>query len=135
MSELSLGPVITPVFGLEPVLEGDRLRVNFSGTGDMSAITELNDYLRAVHAEVQRLFLAGVTCDLRKLSFMNSSCFKAFVTWIDAVKNDSRQYPIVLLANPELHWQRRSLEALRRLAIGIVTVEQWTGENPQSSGT
>jgi hypothetical protein len=56
--------------------------------------------------------------------FMNSSCFKAFVTWIDSVKTDSRQYRIVLLANSELHWQRRSLEALRRLAIGVVSVEQ-----------
>jgi hypothetical protein len=46
------------------------------------------------------------------------------VTWIDAVKTDTRQYRIVLVANPELHWQRRSLEALRRLAIGIVNVEQ-----------
>jgi hypothetical protein len=124
VSELLLGPVVTPVFALEPSLEADRLRIDFSGTGDMSAIEELNAYLKRVHAEAQRLFIREVACDLRKLSFMNSSCFKAFVTWIDAVKTDTRQYRIVLLANPELHWQRRSLEALRRLATGIVSVEQ-----------
>jgi hypothetical protein len=55
---------------------------------------------------------------------MNSSCFKAFITWIDTVKNASRPYRIRLLADPSLHWQRRSLEALRRLATGIVVVDQ-----------
>jgi len=124
MSELALDAVVTAVFALQPSLEGDRLRINFSGTGDMSAIEELNGYLKRVHVEAQRLGVTEVACDLRQLSFMNSSCFKAFVTWIDAVKTDTRQYRIVLLANPDLHWQRRSLEALRRLATGIVTVEQ-----------
>jgi len=123
VSELALDRVVTPVLTLEPSLEGERLRVDFSGTGDMSAIEALNGYLKRVHAEAQRLNLAEVICDLKKLSFMNSSCFKAFVTWIDAVKTDSRHYRIVLLANPELHWQRRSLEALRRLATGVVSVE------------
>ena len=127
MSELSLGAVVTPVFSLEPSLEGQRLTVRFAGTGDMSAIAELNDYLKQVHQEAQRLLVAEVACDLRQLSFMNSSCFKAFVTWIDSVKTDTRQYRILLLANSELHWQRRSLEALRRLAIGVVTVEQSGG--------
>lgn len=127
MTELALGPVVTPVLALEPSLDGKRLRVQFSGTGDMSAISELNDFLKRVHTEVQRLEVNEVACDLRRLSFMNSSCFKAFVTWIDAVKTGERQYRIVLLANPELHWQRRSLEALRRLATGVVTVEQQPG--------
>jgi hypothetical protein len=124
VSELLLGPVVTPVFALQPHLEGDRLLIDFSGTGDMSAIEELAAFLKRVHVEAQRLGVSEVSCDLRQLSFMNSSCFKSFVTWIDAVKTDTRHYRIVLVANPDLHWQRRSLEALRRLAIGIVSVEQ-----------
>ena len=124
MSALELRPVNTGVLSLEPTLEGDRLHIAFTGTGDMSAITELGDYLLKVHAEAERLPASEVVCDLRKLSFMNSSCFKAFVTWIDTVKNAERTYGIRLLANPDLHGQRRSLEALRRLATGVVTVEQ-----------
>lgn len=124
MTQLNLNPVVTGVLSLEPSLEEDQIKVAFAGTGDMSAIAELNDYLKKVHDEAQRLVVPQVTCDLRKLSFMNSSCFKAFVTWIDTVKNDARPYKIRLLAEPSLHWQRRSLEALRRLAVGVVTVEQ-----------
>jgi hypothetical protein len=121
---LLLDGVATSALSLEPSLEEDRLKVTFTGTGDMSAITELNEYLKRVHGEAQRLSVPEVTCDLRKLSFMNSSCFKAFVTWIDTVKNDPRPYRIRLLAESSLHWQRRSLEALRRLAVGVVSVEQ-----------
>ena len=54
---------------------------------------------------------------------MNSSCFKAFVVWIDTVKNAGRVYRIRFLTDPEMHWQRRSLEALRRLATNVVSVE------------
>jgi hypothetical protein len=39
------------------------------------------------------------------------------------VKNAAAPYKIVFLTDPNLHWQRRSLEALRRLAVSIVTIE------------
>jgi hypothetical protein len=83
----------------------------------------LGTYLKQVHAEAERLRLAEVTCDFRKLSFMNSSCFKAFVVWIDTVKNAAQGYRIRFLTDPAMHWQRRSLESLRRLATRVVSVE------------
>jgi hypothetical protein len=55
MSDLNLSPVITPVFALEPSLHGDRLQIAFSGTGDMSAIGEFNEYLTKVHGEASAL--------------------------------------------------------------------------------
>lgn len=104
-------------------LEGDKLTVVFDGTGDVGAIEPLSDYLKLLHGEASRLALGEVTCDFRKLSFMNSSCFKAFVVWIDTVKNAARGYRIRFVTAPEQHWQRRSLEALRRLATSIVSVD------------
>ncbi len=106
-----------------PSLEADKATIAFAGTGDVAAIELLSDYLKRVHAEAERLALSEVTCDFRQLSFMNSSCFKAFVVWIDTVKNAARSYRIRFLTDPGMHWQRRSLEALRRLATGIVSVE------------
>jgi hypothetical protein len=64
-----------------------------------------------------------VRCDFRRLGFMNSSCFKSFVVWIDTVKNAPIAYKISFLTDPNLHWQRRSLEALRRLAVNVVSIE------------
>jgi hypothetical protein len=120
---LELGRVDTAAFSCAPMLEAGKLTISFGGTGDAAAIAILGAYLPQVHAEAQRLNLPEVTCDFRKLSFMNSSCFKAFVVWIDTVKNAAQTYRIRFLTDPEMHWQRRSLEALRRLATTVVTVE------------
>lgn len=110
-------------FSCEPRLEGRKLLIAFQGTGDVAAVELLADYLQRVHAEAQRLGLTDVDCDFRKLTFMNSSCFKSFVVWIDRVKNSPQPYRIRFVTEPSLQWQRRSLEALRRLATGVVVVE------------
>jgi len=120
---LELAAVDTPAFSCAPTLDAGRLTVTFVGTGDVAAVEVLGTYLKQVHAEAERLGLTEVTCDFRKLVFMNSSCFKAFVVWIDTVKNAARGYRIRFLTDREMHWQRRSLEALRRLATSVVSVE------------
>lgn len=120
---LELEGVTSPGLRCTPSLDADKATIAFAGTGDVAAIGLLSDYLKQVHAEAERLALSEVTCDFRQLSFMNSSCFKAFVVWIDTVKNAARSYRIRFLTDPSMHWQRRSLEALRRLATGIVSVE------------
>ena len=120
---LELPPLEAPGLSCALVLDGGKLTVAFTGTGDVAAVEPLGDYLKRLHGEAERLALSEVTCDFRKLSFMNSSCFKAFVVWIDTVKNAASGYRIRFLTAPEQHWQRRSLEALRRLATSIVSVD------------
>jgi len=121
--ELILAPARVPDFACAPSYEQGSLTITFSGTGDVGAVELLADYLKRAHAEAERLLVSEVRCDFRKLSFMNSSCFKSFVVWIDTVKNANRQSRIRFLTDPEMHWQKRSLEALRRLATNVVTVE------------
>lgn len=121
--ELQLAPAHVPGFTCEPTLVQGRLAIKFAGTGDVAAIELLAVYLKRVHAEVERLGLSEVSCDFRQLLFMNSSCFKAFVVWIDTVKNAARPYRIRFLTDPEMHWQKRSFEALRRLATSVVSLE------------
>ena len=123
MSELALCPVASDGFQATPTLDGARLSIVFSGSGDMNAIELLSSFLKQVHEQARQIPVAEVSCDFRQLAFMNSSCFKSFVVWIDTVKNADPRYRIHFLTNPDLHWQRRSLEALRRLAVNIVTIE------------
>jgi hypothetical protein len=110
-------------FKAAPTLVDSRLMLRFAGSGDMNAMSSLSVYLKRVHEEAARLSLSEVTCDLKQLVFMNSSCFKSFAVWIDTVKNAQPGYRIRFLTDPNLHWQRRSLEALRRLAANIVTID------------
>ncbi|HEY5377270.1 MAG TPA: hypothetical protein VIK01_26505 [Polyangiaceae bacterium] len=126
MSELALGALTGDSFQAAPALDGSRLTLRFSGSGDMNAISPLSLYLKQVHEEALRLSVSEVSCDLQQLVFMNSSCFKSFVVWIDTVKNAEPGYKIRFLTDPNLHWQRRSLEALRRLAANVVTIETAT---------
>jgi hypothetical protein len=124
MSEvLALEAVETTGFSCTPSFAEGNLTVTFTGTGDVAAVELLGSYLKRLHVEAQRLGASEVRCDFRKLTFMNSSCFKAFVVWIDTVKNSSQSYRIRFLTDPEMHWQKRSLEALRRLATTVVSIE------------
>jgi hypothetical protein len=125
MSGTSLVPVVENGFSLTPELEAPTLTIAFSGNADMAAVKPLSTYLSQVHAEALQLGLEEVAFDLKELYFMNSSCFKSFVTWINSVSTGDPKlaYRIRFLANPQQYWQRRSLDALRRMAQNVVTVE------------
>jgi hypothetical protein len=97
----------------------------FTGNADLRALEPLEQQLRALHASAIQHRVAAVRVDLRKLEFMNSSCFKCFITWLALVQElpDEEHYRIVFMSNGQMHWQRRSLEALRCFAIDLVSIE------------
>jgi hypothetical protein len=117
--------VIESGFSLESTHEEDKLIVRFSGNADMNAMRSLTACLKRLHDEAIRLAAHEVVCDFHGLYFMNSSCFKAFVGWVTTIEalDPTKRYKIRLLSNQQLHWQKRSLEALRCLADQIVIVE------------
>jgi hypothetical protein len=125
MNDLALSPVRKAGFSLEPMLNGSVLRVAFAGTGDMATVPVLASFLKHVHGEARRLGVLEVTFDLTELYFMNSSCFKSFVTWISQVASldQKARYRIKFRTNQQLLWQRRSLEALRCLATDVISIE------------
>jgi hypothetical protein len=124
MSLLGLSHVVETGFSLRPELAEGTLTVHFSGNADMAAVEKLSAYLKEVHREAIGLAATEVSFDFRDLYFMNSSCLKAFVNLIDTVSREEQcRYRLRFLANAKLHWQRRSLEALRRLGPDLVTVE------------
>lgn len=100
------------------------LTLKLVGNADMAAKDSLDALLPRVHEEAQKSGLQEVAIDFRELEFMNSSCFKTFVTWISDVTElePSKQYKIRLLSRPELHWQKRSLHALRCFAVDLITI-------------
>lgn len=124
MTQLDLTPIVREGFSLTPNMEGDRMVVQFAGNGDMAAVDPLGAYLKLVHRHAVELQVSRVDFDFSDLYFMNSSCFKAFVTLIDTVQRAGPgAYSVWFLTNPRIHWQRRSLEALRHMAPKVVQVE------------
>jgi hypothetical protein len=100
------------------------LVAKLSGTADLRVTDSVEAILTRVHQKAMELRIPEVQMDLRDLEFMNSSCFKSFVSWISEVSDlTTGQYRIRFLSNPSILWQRRSLHALSCFAAELVTIE------------
>jgi hypothetical protein len=101
------------------------MQLTLTGTADAGVEAALNELLGRLHGESQRAKVDAVTVDLRALEFMNSSCFKSFITWIVAVRRlpEEQHYRIRFVSNAALHWQKRSLHAISYFGGELVTVE------------
>jgi hypothetical protein len=121
---LGITALETPTFSVHPTLEEDVLVARVAGNGDMAAIEPLARYVKILHKEALALGLSRVHLDVRDLYFLNSSCLKSLLTWINGLSADTPPaYGVCFITNANLFWQRRSLEALRRLAPNVVTIE------------
>jgi hypothetical protein len=105
--------------------EGGDILVRFKGNAESNAEIELPEFLKAVHDVALREQIRRVKVDMTTLAFMNSSCFKDFIVWLEKVRECAaeRQYQIVFMSNAAQHWQRRSLYALSCFAKDHVTIE------------
>ena len=101
------------------------LVVRMSGTADLRVTDTVEKLLSNVHQQATLGHLGEVKVDLRNLEFMNSSCFKSFVSWISQVQElaESSQYRILFFSNPAILWQRRSLNALSCFAAHLITID------------
>lgn len=125
MNLLNLPVLSPPGFTVTPEISDRILTLRFRGDADMSTFKVLDDYLGVVHVGALSHGVTIVVVDFLGLEFMNSSCFKCFVTWLGKVQDLPMvsRYRVVFDANRELHWQRRSLNALRSFAMDVVSVE------------
>jgi hypothetical protein len=112
-------------FSSKTEVAANVLTVAFTGNLDMDALALLKDFYVSLHREAAALKVARVDVQLHELYFINSSCLKVLVTWISQVREGAgaEHYPIRFLTNPNLHWQRRSLNALQCLARDLITID------------
>ncbi|WP_437585851.1 hypothetical protein [Sorangium sp. So ce1000] len=122
MSSLRVESVVTDSFGIEPALREDTLSVKLTGTGDMAAAAPLGSYCKALQAEVVRLSVNAVEFDVRALYFLNSSCLKAFISFICGLAGLGLKCKVQFVTDARLGWQRRSLTALERMSPELVSI-------------
>jgi hypothetical protein len=106
--------------------EDGIVRIVLTGSADsFEAKSDLETTMQRLHDEALRVATSKVVVDLRGLSFMNSSCFKVFVSWLASVRalDESKQYKIHLVSSPAVSWQKRSLNALSCFAVNLVVIE------------
>jgi anti-anti-sigma factor len=106
-------------------LEGDVVGLRLSGSADARSMSSLGAVVHRAAAAARQPGIREILVDLRELEFMNSSCFKHFVTWICAVQEEPTPSAphFRFVSDPKRLWQRRSLHALSGLAEGLVSIE------------
>lgn len=133
MSELGLKREVHDKLTLEPVLTGGKLQVNLSGLCDSFAVKPLGAYLERVAAEVGRLGLATVAIDVTRLSLLNSSSLKQFITFLRPMKSGESKCKVEFVVDDQSPWQRRCLAALARMCPNAVSLRDVGGGGPGSN--
>lgn len=122
MEALQIVDVKDREFSTKTEHEGSLLTVHMRGNWDMKAVSPLDEFTRSVQAQAKLLKVDRVVFHLGEVEFMNSSCLKSFARWA-GVLGKGNDEPYSLTFRTEAPWQRRSLDALRVLAGGKVTIE------------
>jgi hypothetical protein len=104
---------------------GPEVVFRLTGTADALIGQNLENLLSVVHDSALMLNVPQVRVDLRELVFMNSSCLKDIVTWLNKVRLHAGPggYRIILVSSVKQRWHRRTVEALRCFAPEAVTLE------------
>lgn len=108
-----------------PSFVDGQLSLSFAGSADSRSQGAIEAMLGRVHTEALRLKLPEVAIDFRDCDFVNSSCFKAFVVWLEQIQelDAAQQYRLRFYSDDTKAWQRRSLQALSCFAIELVHIE------------
>jgi hypothetical protein len=122
---LKVAPISTTTFSAAIGEANGNPVVSLSGNADTLVLSRFSSFIQGLHAELTERGLREIQVDTGKLYFMTSSCLKVLVTWLTSIKelDAKKRYQVVFLSNPDLHWQRRSFEALRHIADGAVTIQ------------
>ena len=104
--------------------ESGDLIVRLVGTADSRFTDDLSRFVVSAQQVALATAPSRVVIDFRELEFMNSSCFKSFVNWLQNLLElePERQYRIRFLQDPDKHWQARSLKALSCFAADLVEI-------------
>lgn len=101
------------------------LVLTLRGNADASIETALRELVERLHAVAVAQHARAVRVDLTQLEFMNAASLNTLVEWlmlIDDLPADHR-YVLRFALDPELPWQRRSLQTLSYFASHLVEVE------------
>ena len=118
-------PIKSKIFQASASNEGTIATLRLMGTADASVHALVQQAVTVMREQARVLQVSEVAVDMRELEFMNSSCFKCFITWLsDLLEQPAEQrYRIRFLSDPSKHWQHRSLRALSCFAVDLVTIE------------
>jgi anti-anti-sigma factor len=115
----------TQSFSASTQVDDGKLLTKLVGNADVGVKPALADFLTQVHEAAKSRAVSEVVVDLRDVEFMNSACLKTIVTWIFVARElpETDRYQILLVSDPSVLWQRRSVQALSCVATELVKLQ------------
>ena len=110
------------VFSTRSELSGQRLRVVLTGCLDMETAPDLERFLADITRVLTNDGVRDVEFEMAGLYLMSSSSISITAAWIKRLKGVAPSCRIRFKTNPNLAWQRRTLESIRRVAENMVSV-------------
>jgi hypothetical protein len=122
-----MSAIVDDIFGNEfstkSLVRGDQVAVQLIGCLDLDTAPILRHFLSQLTRGVQAGELLEFEFDIEQLYLLSSSAISHFAIWLKGLKATERVRRVQFRTNPNLAWQRRSLDALRRLAQPLVNVD------------
>ena len=119
---LALGDVRGEVFSTRSELSNQRLRVVLTGCLDMETAPDLERFLADVTRVLTGEGVRDVEFEIAGLYLMSSSAISITAAWLKRLKGVAPWCRVKFKTNPNLAWQRRTLESIRRVAESMVSV-------------
>jgi hypothetical protein len=111
-------------FSTQSQLTASSIVVKMVGNADSAVHDRFKLFLDELSEAAVKLRVQEAVFDFEDLYFMSSSCLALFLKMVTGViERPSERYAIRFRANPNLRWQRRSLNAVRMYAPDIVVIE------------
>jgi hypothetical protein len=115
--------IMGTAFSTKSLVSGDQVTVQLIGCLDLETAPLLRRFLTQLAREVDAGGLLEFEFDLEHLYLLSSSAISHFAIWLKTLRASKRVRQVKFRTNPNLAWQRRSLDALWRLAQPMLTVE------------
>jgi hypothetical protein len=124
MSVDAVAPLTLTGFEAVPSLKDGTLELSLRGNADMTVSATLGKYMKELDALCRRTGVTVVHVKLVDLYFLSSSCFQAIAAWVlsIAARPPESRYTVKFETHAAQSWQKRSLEAIRRVAPTIAVV-------------
>jgi hypothetical protein len=122
---VSISDIREQTFSTRSQHQANAIVVSMSGNADTAIHDRLKIFLDEVHETARAVRIKETVFEVRELYFMNSSCLSLFLRLINVVVESpsSQKYTLRFQSNPNLRWQKKSLQALASFAQDIVVVE------------
>ena len=120
---MAIADISGEIFNTRSELDDSGVRVKLTGCLDMETAPSLERFLNGLTRALESEDIRDVEFDVDGLYLMSSSSISHLAVWIKRLKAQSPVCRVRFKTNPNLAWQRRTLDSLRRTADRLITID------------